>query len=419
LGWVFEHTVPVLHAEASFVQDLIRIDVDALESLVDGIAHCMARRSKAADIVAFVTHLESAVPLEAFRPRATYLKAVWLYIALDDRAAAKTHLSSLGDILKTDHRETLELYLDVFGGALSPRQRLAVADEILAKADKELEILIQYSTVKAVALVMVGEQADADSLLRAVVTDAIEQRAINAGTDTRLAFLVAHALEFRAKTSGDVALYERAERVLQSIRPEYLTGAGQAHLHFELGRVQFDRGHYQPAIDAFSRSRALEPSAVADIHLAHALALAGSSPAARQVLASAERQPIEPVLQLELLAAWAAVAVTDADIELATQTVKRLRAVAEDSPFWAGQRDRLVIELMDFIARPKALPVSERHNRLIAVLLWLNQVLELKPNVFGLGIDINKLLDKLAGTSQNHQSMSQRAVQEPIDDGHH
>jgi tetratricopeptide (TPR) repeat protein len=397
LRWVFEHTVPVPGTEAPFLKDLIRIDVDALQTLADGVAHCMFKLGKTATIIPFLNHIESVVPLDAFRARATYLRAAWLYIGLDDPEAARTELRRLGDILRCSHRETLELYLDVFGGTLPPRQKIALCDTILNAADGDFSIRVQYSTIKAVALVMIGEEPEAERLLSATLTDSLVSATLDKSDDSRLRFVLANALAFLAKLSGDASFFPRAERILQSIDEEHLTAAGQAKLHLELGRVYFDQQQYERAVEALSRSRTLEPAATTEIHLAHAHALGGSPATARELLRNIERQPIPAVLQLEHLAALAAVAVKEADTVLASEVVRRLRQLLEDSPFWSSQRDRLVIELMDFVARPTAIPTAERQNRIVAAILWLNQVLELKPNVLGLGVNINKLIEKMGG----------------------
>ena len=397
LRWVSEHTVPILNTDDPFVKQLVRIDIDALQSLVDSVAHCMFQLGNASQIIPFVDHVESVVPLGEFGARATYLKAAWLYIGLNDRQSARAELVTLGDILRTDHRQTLELYLDVFGDVLSPRQKIAISDSILANANDESQIQVQYSTLKAVALVTIGETTEANRLLQAVTNESLVQQASEEREDSHLAFVLAHALSLRAKTSAEATLYEQAEHVLQSIDAQRLTAAGQARLQLELGRVQFDRKKYDQAAESFSRSRDLEPSVMADIHLAHAYALSGSSAAARQIISELERQRIEPILELERLAAIAAVAIADGDVPLASDVVRRLRAVTEDSPFWQGQRDHLVIEVMDFIARPKAIPVVERQNRVVATIISINQILELKPHLFGVGVNINKIIEKMIG----------------------
>lgn len=395
LRWVFEHTVPILNKDASFVKQLVRIDIDALQSLADSVAQCMFKLGRATQIIPFLDHVRSVVPLQEFAARATYLKAAWLYLGLNDRQSARAELTTLGDILQTDHRQTMELYLDVFGDVLSPRQKIALSDAILAQAKDESHIRVQYSTVKAVALVMIGEPTEAIRLLETVTTDSLIQQALEDREDSHLAFVVAHALSFRAKTSATSTQYEQAERLLRSIDNDRLTRAGQAMLLLELGRIQFDRKEYHQAAESCSRSRDLDPSVTTDIHLAHAYALAGSSNAARHIIGGLEQHRVDPILELERLAAIVAVAIADGDVPLASEVVRRLRAIAEESPFWAGQRDHLIIEVMDFIARPKAIPVVERQNRVVATIASINQVLELKPNVFGIGINFNRMIEKM------------------------
>ena len=84
------------------------------------------------------------------------------------------------------------------------------------------------------------------------------------------------------------------------------------------------------------------------------------------------------------------------DSTLATETVEGLRGIGSKSPFWAAQQRQLIIQLLDFIHRPEAAPPIDRQRTIVRLLLSVSEVLELKPNFFGVGVNFNKMIEKLA-----------------------
>ncbi len=67
---------------------------------------------------------------------------------------------------------------------------------------------------------------------------------------------------------------------------------------------------------------------------------------------------------------------------------------------WEAQRNQLLIQMLDFVHRPHAKSKAERQGTIVKVLVLMNEVLELKPNFFGLGVNLNKLIEKLAKRDQ-------------------
>jgi hypothetical protein len=116
------------------------------------------RTSRANEIVSFLDRIEPALPLKGFKQRGTLLRATWLYVALNDREGARREISKLGDILSTGRRDALELYLDLFGSDLPARQKVVIAEKILEMGGTDVDVRLQYTGVKSVALIEVGEQ---------------------------------------------------------------------------------------------------------------------------------------------------------------------------------------------------------------------------------------------------------------------
>jgi hypothetical protein len=163
-----------------------------------------------------------------------------------------------------------------------------------------------------------------------------------------------------------------------------------------LGWVLRGQARYRDAAEAFRRSLKYEDTQVGRIHLIHSLALCGKIDEARPLLHSLEAVAVAPSLQLEYFAAQGSFAIASDDTSLATQTIGGLRTIVLDTPFWEAQRNQLIIQMLDFVHQPDATSKMERQGAIIKILVFMNEVLELTPNFFGLGVNINKLIEKLA-----------------------
>jgi hypothetical protein len=56
--------------------------------------------------------------------------------------------------------------------------------------------------------------------------------------------------------------------------------------------------------------------------------------------------------------------------------------------------------MLDFVHRPDAIPKEKRQWAIMDILVFMNEVLELKPNFFGLGLNLNKVIEKLTKKDQ-------------------
>jgi hypothetical protein len=52
--------------------------------------------------------------------------------------------------------------------------------------------------------------------------------------------------------------------------------------------------------------------------------------------------------------------------------------------------------MLDFIYRPDSVRPATRQRRIIKLLLSINDIIEIKPRLFGIGVNVNKVIEKLA-----------------------
>jgi tetratricopeptide (TPR) repeat protein len=307
------------------VDKLIEIDSEALIELADNISYGMGKLNWAREIIPFLDHLESIVLLGNFDKHMAYLRATYLYIALDDREGACRELTKLGTILEYGRRKALELYLDVCGSDLSERQRIAIAESIITQSGTDDHVRVQYTAIKAMGLLQVGERAQGSEELRAVLATTQPPSRVETAEETFAIWQLANAWALYGKFNDDEASLSKAEELLLRIPEDTMTPLGRSVLLLELGWVLRDQEKYRDAAAAFRRSLELNAATVTKIHLAHSLALCGEIDEARTLQRELDSTTIEADAQLESLASKGSLAIAAADKSLALETVEGLK----------------------------------------------------------------------------------------------
>lgn len=396
LEWIYAHTLPFARAKIPVILQMVQVDMEALTEFAGTIAHCLYALGREKEIPAFLDHVESVVPLAGYEKHAAYLRGLWLYIGLKDKNGAIRELKRLGNILDYPRREAWELYLDVAGSDLTERQKITMAEHIVAEADGDEHVRVQYTVLKAIALVQIGEadsgRKEFEELLEVVKSPSRVETSDELSTEWQ----IARAWSIYGELYSNANALLKAEESLLRVPETMLKPAGKAALQRDLGWVLRGQGRYCDAAEAFERSLGYEDTQVGRVNLIHALALCGRIDEARPLLQSLDPTAIASNLQLEYFAAQGSLAIASNDAALATQAISGLRAITLETPFWEAQRNQLIVQMLDFVHRPDSTPKTERQGAIVKILVFMNDVLELKPNFFGIGVNINKLIEKLA-----------------------
>ena len=396
LSWIYAHTLPFAEANIPVIHQIVRVDMEALTELADAVAHCLYGLGKARDIPSFLDDVESVVPLKGFEKHAAYLRALWLHIGLRDRRAAVRELEKLGDILAYPRRQAWELYLDVAGSDLTERRKITIAEHIIAEADEDEHVRVQFTALKAIALVQIGETDAARKEFEALLESVKVPPRIQTSDELATEWQIAKAWSVYGELFSNAKALRKAEESLLRFPETMLKPAGKAAVQRDLGWVLRGQERYCDAAAAFRRSLEHDNASVGRIHLVHSLALCGQIEEARSALATLAAEKIEPNLRMEYFAAQGSLAIASDDSKLGSRTVEGLRALAPPTPFWEAQRNQLLIQMLDFVHRPHAKSKAERQGTIVKMLVFMNEVFELKPNFFGLGVNLNKLIEKLA-----------------------
>jgi tetratricopeptide (TPR) repeat protein len=387
LGWVHEHTLPA--RGTSVYTSLEAIDAAAIRDIADSIAACMAKQGKLPQLIPFLDALETAVPLESFASHAVYLRSLSYHVYLDDANRSRQEFHKLPHVAHSTDSEVLELYLDVFRDSLSELEQLPLVDRILLKP-RTRAVELQYTMLRSFLYVALGDAAAALRALEPVVEKLTGDRPQPPRWDE--VHMAARLYDHRYQVGGNRADYEEAVSYYKQVPMEILTPHGQAGLLRELGALQSKAEEHGEAVSCLRKALATDPSDEISVSLVFALIASKRTDDAVAVFATIDRDRIPAVLQLEYWHAAGTLAVATGNGPQLDAAVAALRAIAFSGVYWARVRDHVIEELSKD---------DGRSSRIARLLRLANRYFELKPNIFGLGVDLNSVLERVADALDN------------------
>jgi hypothetical protein len=117
--WHKSHTEPAIQKGMPRKGSLLEIDVAALADCVETLYFCHAKTGKLDEFPAVLERLRDNIKDISWQRKITYLHALHALGANWDEDAGRRELKKLGPLVEEDDVETLHLYLDLFGDALS------------------------------------------------------------------------------------------------------------------------------------------------------------------------------------------------------------------------------------------------------------------------------------------------------------
>lgn len=388
------HTIPLLESDRNAGENMLQVDIEALAELLENLHLCYHRLKRNDEFIEVIERVKNTVQDKRWDAKIAYARGLWYSIDRNDDDAAYGALQSI-DLQICYDPDILALYLQVCSAKLTLTESIEIIDRILANTQKE-SVLLQYRVVKAIQYYLVCQQADSDKLLDEAISKFSELPADKKSSYGKLKF--AHALEFYGKATNQQKVLEQGREVviglIHEANEEHFTAIYKADLHRLLGDFDEGLGNHRDAIKDFSTSLELNPSELTKVFLARSFCNDGQYNKAKELLESIDHTILDKPGKFDLAISWSIVAATFLNENDLVEAKARLKAVEANDPVFIQIRDRWMIDLLE--ATPKSEPGKIR--RLIRS---LNKYVSLNPNFFGIGININRIIDDADSTIQN------------------
>ena len=380
------HTVPLLQRGEPAGIAFLEIDIKALSEIVDVLHRCLYRAGEGNTFPLALDQLRSAIDSPRWHERIQYFRALWHLVDQGDPGAAMRELAGI-DIESCFDADVLELYIDVAPVSLPFSQRIEVIDRIIENTQKEPERL-QYSLLKGVFHCLICQFEDGLRYIRSAIK---RYRSFSAEKRTRYGDLfLARALATLGRLEDDpsslcqaIVVYERLVQACQERggSEEYL-----AELEKSLGDCHLDLGESLEAIGWYRRSLDRAPTGLTRVFLARALIDTANLRSARATLAEVDISGFDDNCMLDLALVSSKLAIQSTRDDDWQQAVALLKRTNPPHPLFRQYKDSALLGLFE-IQR------GGSPNRLSGVLSSFSRYFLLSPNFFGLGLNLNNVLD--------------------------
>lgn len=393
LGYVFRNTLPMLRAGHPLGPMTASIDLKAVEDSVESVTRSMRAQgaARAAAAVAFIDHIANTVPLPGLATRLLAMKAVWIDAVLSDTEGAKRLLAGV-DPMKVTDAPLLEAFAAIVDPA--PAQAVQILDRAMRYATSPSSRLFN-ATSKALQLILLGDRDGAGATMAQALRD-YEHPDIK-GASGLEKYTVARACSLKWKITPTPEGLAKAIRWFDAIPLDDLNEVGQADIYHQVGSLLGDAGDHPEAIKRLEQALRLAATQATRIRLADEYIRADQIDNARATLSALPLDTVESSLRLEYLTIRAMFAVADKDEAGVRSAIGSIQDLDLPDLYFREHRNGVCVDFLNLLDREadnwKRPANAGLMLRLLAKLAGLCSYLELKPNVFGFGINLNKFLE--------------------------
>ena len=382
------HTVPFLKSGTKESKELLKIDIEALADITGLLHRCYFHTGQSEDFPSAIERLSDAVDDPRWRNKIRYFHALWWLLDKQDRKASLSVVSEI-DIAACEDPEILTLFVDVSPPEMPFKTKVELLDRIIANTHRASEVL-QYTILKGIAYCLINEIPQGCEIMEEAIAT---YKGIGADEKTPYgAFHLAHGLQIIGEFKGNVTVVRDAITHYITIQQE-ATDSDYAAAYFAdiekaLGDCYSFLREYDKASQYYQASLGHEDSDLTKVFLARALVNLGDLVQARETLRSIDLSGFNEHAHYDYAISWSILAtrsLEEEDLEIAKINLKEAKSFW---PIFISKRDSALIDLLETSPR-------KTEGRFKSLIRALNRYVSLNPNVFGIGIDFNKIVEEL------------------------
>jgi tetratricopeptide (TPR) repeat protein len=393
--WHKRNTAPASAAGGVGLQ-LLRVDVNALGAYVGRLSSLYFHLGLWKDWPAVLDRLRTNIQHPAWYRKIAYYLAFYYLSPHGDRAKARQELAKAGPITKKEEDlELLQLYVDLEFDDLPFATRMEILGRIL-ELDPDRENQLQYRGAKAVQYFMIGDTQTAEQQLTEVI-DLVRQTEADEPLEGYEKHLYGRLLQLLGSLTRDKpTLKESALQFHGLLLEDRWTQSGKAAIQRELGDSYRYADEWDRAETAYREAIRLGGSDLNKVHAAECLLYRKLVDAAATEIDTVKRDTLPRHEFEDFVFAYAAIAIWSAKAERLTEAKTLLQALGPAEPIFNDRRLNLLLRVTETLASGTASAAAKADSTPKGGLAMVSSFFELKPNIAGLGINFNAIIEYFA-----------------------
>ncbi|HIK66158.1 MAG TPA: tetratricopeptide repeat protein [Henriciella marina] len=386
------------------------VDVEALFDYVERLGDVYFRLGRREEFSSVLERLRENIRTKRWRDKIVHLNAIMALGEDWDEEAAYREITKLGPIASVSDKRILPFYLNLAGDKLGLAERISQIDRVLQTTEDD-STRIHQLVVKAILL---HSHYDADGSLK-VLEEAIKTglEFEKPNTYERLKLAQAYSLmgsiyhdagsigldASKFKEASKVNLERAAELFSNLLKDENWNHTGIADLYHQLAGVYRLLGRWELVLEneqAALRRNELPIYKVFEAEVFHEL---GENAKALSIIDGLSLADFaDDWEKADFILHFSRLAVSSGDLARLEQAKDLLDVKLKREPIFRQQAlemMKIVLEAIN-VGQSASLDQKAKKASSRSLLSLLNSVLILKPNIFGVGIDVNKVIEGAA-----------------------
>lgn len=387
--WHLQQTLPLVVSGKDLGKKWMTMDIEAMSDLVGSLLFAYKATTQMDQFLPALERLRKNIGEERWQRKITYFQAFTLFIEETSTDKAQTEILKLAPFDNEQDPDVLQLYLDIFRHTLSFGERQNTIRQLLSVTKKAGDRL-QYECLAAIDHFLINDKSSAKRLLNLALENFRSSSSFSSSSlYTRQRY--ASALELDGNLNENENSTNESIEVFRTlaIHPD-LNDSAKAEIYKQLGELYRSRGRHESASECFTNSIELQPMAICQIFLASSLVSTEALNDARDVLQLIEPMELNHEEKIDYAYTWFELAYKSSQNFDVGKALYFLREADTAIPYFLQLRNEMIIDLLDLKAGI---------HRKIDSTIWqklegLTKYVNLKPGMFGLSVDLNKIISE-------------------------
>ena len=399
--WHKSHTLPLFQKNPEAIRALFDTDIEALGELVDDLLFCYERLKREDEIPKVLVSLEPNARSSIWTQKITYFKAMHALGRGWNKDAGLLALQTLGNLDDVEDPETLALYLNLSVDDLSLSEHLKHIDRVIGSTEN-FSTKTHQMTMRAMKLLTHNDSKGAVLGFRDVLKvfdehgdfndlDAFQQNKYCQS----LYMFGAINLDFKQEELAIHSFKLSIEHFEIMLLNENFTPHGRSGIYRDIGDAYRLMDKFKNAIEAYDRSYAYEHNAIILVFRASCLHELGKTQKALELIDTLSISDFDQDDgKADFVIHYSILAIASGDTSRLNKAKVLLDIPIKRAPIFHQQAQRMSKIVLEALHSGPSEELNMKARLSIREnILRVNSYLQLQPNIMGIGIDLNKIIE--------------------------
>ncbi|MFL3317307.1 tetratricopeptide repeat protein [Klebsiella michiganensis] len=393
------NTSPYIHTNNKGVMWLLDIDIKALSELVHSLLDCYRGLHDYHSFECDLERLRNNISDNRWQRKITYFQ---ILASLGDHwheRIGEKEVKKLMPIDDEDDPEIIQLYLHFCSDNLSFKKNIDILDRLISIIEKPREKL-QYNVVKGIKYLCIGDQEESQRIIEAAIKD---YESTDWADDNSYGHMHhARAISLLGDLKKSAELKSLSIKEFTSLLDNHIwTDFGVADIHAEIGKSLFHIKRFDESIEHYRKSLEIIDSNLVKVFLSQ-VKLDLNDKTAIDIIKEVEIN-IDKLSSSELLDfifTYASIGIAFKQKEMIDKSIRYLSNTPSLEPIFEKQKNKLISQISLLYTSGDLKDQNSLLVKLKNFLSITSRYLILQPNIAGLGININNIVQDLTTKSK-------------------